>query len=446
MTRRLALTLITLAVLTATGIGLARAANEPPRTPQEAAAAVEHTLRCPTCQGLSIADSPSAIAAGMRHIVEKQAAAGRSPDEIRAYFVARYGEWVLLSPPRHGLNWALWLLPGLTVATGCALAIRTTRRRPPTPHSGDAAALGDVDDAALRRARDTYADYRSGSFIPHASEEQVEASLELLTSIDEGGHGGQPFEAARVEAMRRLAHAVAAQQRPSEEPAGCADDADAGGQVDAPSEVDDEPSRDTERQSHPQPRPVRKRVRALAYAGGATAFAAGLGGLLFANTDSRGQGEAITGALTGPSSQQSSQPSTQASVDVDALRAKARNNPKDPAAWIALGLVLDRQGQVGQAYQAYRRALNVDPTSTLARRRAAWALIRDDKPAAAIPLLERAARRDPPNAGTVLLFGLAQYGADRPGAEATLRRYLELAPNGPASAQVRALLDQQEQQ
>jgi cytochrome c-type biogenesis protein CcmH len=73
--------------------------------------AVSSQLRCVVCQGLSIQDSPSALAQEMRGVVREQLAAGRSPEQVKAYFVDRYGEWVLLRPAPRGLNLLVYVLP-----------------------------------------------------------------------------------------------------------------------------------------------------------------------------------------------------------------------------------------------------------------------------------------------------------------------------------------------
>ncbi len=90
---------------------------------------LEAQLRCPTCQGLSIASSPATSAAQMRTLVREQLAAGASDDEVRAFFVARYGRWILLDPPVGGPDLALWLAPAVIAATGAVLVVRRTRIR-----------------------------------------------------------------------------------------------------------------------------------------------------------------------------------------------------------------------------------------------------------------------------------------------------------------------------
>lgn len=90
--------------------------------PRDRAYAMEQRLRCPTCKTVSIAESPSETAAGMRRIVARQVAAGRSDAEIIGYFQERYGEWVLLDPPPRGRSLLLWAAP-LIVAIGALLLV-----------------------------------------------------------------------------------------------------------------------------------------------------------------------------------------------------------------------------------------------------------------------------------------------------------------------------------
>ncbi|MEP6989355.1 MAG: cytochrome c-type biogenesis protein [bacterium] len=80
--------------------------------------AVASQLRCPVCQGLSIQDSPSDLAQSMRAVVRDQLASGKSPDEVNAYFVSKYGEWILLAPRPRGFNLIAYLLPVIVVLCG----------------------------------------------------------------------------------------------------------------------------------------------------------------------------------------------------------------------------------------------------------------------------------------------------------------------------------------
>jgi cytochrome c-type biogenesis protein CcmH/NrfF len=85
-------------------------------------------LRCPVCQGLSLADSPSELALEMKDVVREQLAAGRTPDEVKAYFVAKYGEWILLEPPRRGVNLLAYALPAIAVVGGLGVVWLALRR------------------------------------------------------------------------------------------------------------------------------------------------------------------------------------------------------------------------------------------------------------------------------------------------------------------------------
>jgi cytochrome c-type biogenesis protein CcmH len=87
-------------------------------------------LRCPVCQDLSVADSPSQLAGEMRSEIAERLRAGASDDEIRAYFVQRYGEWVLLEPPRRGFDLIPWLVPIVGVLLGVGIWFALVRRRP----------------------------------------------------------------------------------------------------------------------------------------------------------------------------------------------------------------------------------------------------------------------------------------------------------------------------
>jgi cytochrome c-type biogenesis protein CcmH len=93
-------------------------------------------LRCVVCQNLSVADSPSEMANQMRAVIRERLAAGERTDQVIHYFVDKYGEWILLSPPRRGFTLLVWVLPAIAVVIGLgvvALLIRSWTKRPAPP-------------------------------------------------------------------------------------------------------------------------------------------------------------------------------------------------------------------------------------------------------------------------------------------------------------------------
>lgn len=124
---------------TATGFEAAEAAaQEDPREvvgaprggPLAGAALDERTeevgglLRCPVCQGLSIADSPATMATKMKARVRELLAAGYDEEQVLAYFERSYGEFVRLEPARRGINWLVWIAPPLALLGGLVLVRR----------------------------------------------------------------------------------------------------------------------------------------------------------------------------------------------------------------------------------------------------------------------------------------------------------------------------------
>jgi cytochrome c-type biogenesis protein CcmH len=73
-------------------------------------------LRCPDCQGLSVRDSPTSSAAEIRRQVDELVAGGATDAEVRARFVGRYGEWILLAPSSP----LPWMIPAVVVIAAAA--------------------------------------------------------------------------------------------------------------------------------------------------------------------------------------------------------------------------------------------------------------------------------------------------------------------------------------
>lgn len=72
----------------------------------------------------------------MRDVVRQQLADGRTEAQVKEYFVARYGEWILMTPPARGFNWLVYVLPVLVLCGGAVLVARAVRRWTPPPTGG----------------------------------------------------------------------------------------------------------------------------------------------------------------------------------------------------------------------------------------------------------------------------------------------------------------------
>lgn len=99
-----------------------------PKQEAEAVALME-TLRCLVCQGQSIADSDAEMAGDMRAMVRQRIAAGETPEQIRAWLIERYGNWVSYDPPLEPITWPLWAAPILLILAGLFLARGRFRRK-----------------------------------------------------------------------------------------------------------------------------------------------------------------------------------------------------------------------------------------------------------------------------------------------------------------------------
>jgi cytochrome c-type biogenesis protein CcmH len=103
-------------------------------------------LRCLVCQNQTIVDSNAPLAVDLRNQIREQLKQGRNADEIKAYMVARYGDFVLYRPPFKASTAVLWAGPLLLMLIGLlVMARRIARRR------ADAAPLTREDQEAAQR-------------------------------------------------------------------------------------------------------------------------------------------------------------------------------------------------------------------------------------------------------------------------------------------------------
>lgn len=399
--RRAGTASVVLGVLVLAVLGLLRAAD-PGGTPsrQQQVDAVAATLRCPTCQGLSIKESSSILAAGSRAIIEQQLDEGRTPDQVRQYFVDRYGESVLLSPDPAGPGLFAWLVPALALS-GAGVLIWRWMRRGRTDVPAGAEVPVDQDALAAREA------HRAGRLAPDNTPAGDALRAALLARI-----AAEEDDEVDVESVHRADVRLGAAYRRYTAKA-----------VTAPA-----PARGA---GSALPR------RAVTVGAVGLVLVAAATGVVLTVRD-RGAADPVTGdALVGIAAATGA-PGT-GGVPSAPPGAPA-GMPQTPAEWVALGRAYDRAQEFTQAVAAYDMALQLQPAADDVVLMRADVLVRSGNPGAALPTLAELADRYPDNPDVLLILGLAQNGTADPSATTTLRRFLELAPDSPAAAGVRNLL------
>ena len=368
-------------------------------------------LRCVVCQNLSVADSPSEMAVQMRGIVREQLKAGKTPDEIRAYFVSKYGEWVLLAPTAQGFNLTVWILPFAVLLAGLGLAAwflrrwsRRTRDEPEEP----------VDPELLERVR---AEAVGGDFgqgrLPELPDDDHARIYQDLRELDFDHQAGKLSEAdyeslkQRYErqAVRRLAEIRENAAAPPPPP---------------------------EREMT-QPTDTRKSRRGWALAVGATVLLAGgitLGLLLGqslrprTSTEDSITGDFLTG--TGPGGISRPRPS------------------EAPAAALRRGQEAFQRKDFKTAIEAFRAVLGEDPGHPLANAYMGMVLAQAGHTDAALEALDRALSRTPNLPLALWAKGMILYqeGRDPEGARENLQRLEKLLPAGEQRDAVREIIAQ----
>jgi cytochrome c-type biogenesis protein CcmH len=318
--------------------------------------AIASELRCPVCQNLSVADSPAELAQEMRALVREQLEQGKSPDEIKKFFVSKYGDWVLLAPPAKGFGLLLWLLPALGAVIGVVVVIiltrRWTRRREDAPSPAAPASL------KTARAVDVPADVQSQREFFLGERERLETEQrETEFDFQSGKLSEEDYTAIR----RRLdAEAAAAGQKLAALP------------VSAP------PRKAPAAKTAAAREPRTWKTWQLA-TGSVLLLVLGLalGVLLMQATRQRGaEGDSMTGGfLTGTPSSGSETLLAQgrAALDrrdfsqaIESFKKVLSADPNNPEALAYMGLILAQAGHSDGALSAYDRALAADPNFPMA--------------------------------------------------------------------------------
>ncbi len=118
----------------------AQSPDSPPLGPPLSGAALDRAteevaslMRCPVCQGLSVADSPASSAVDLKAEVRRQLALGYSRDQVLASFERSYGEFIRLEPKAQGFNWLVWLAPMIALVVGVLVIFFRLRPLPQVP-------------------------------------------------------------------------------------------------------------------------------------------------------------------------------------------------------------------------------------------------------------------------------------------------------------------------
>lgn len=440
ISRRVIVAVVGVLLTAAAGVGVWRAATaDGPRSVEARTEQVASTLRCPTCQNLSVADSDSQMARGMRETIAEQLASGRSAEEVRGYFVDRYGEWVLLSPEREGFGWVVWLLPVAGVGLAGVAAAVIARRHggsagptTPMPPALDATERERVEQAATAFADGTLAapDTVAG--------ERLESALVLLETV-RADEDTSPAVEVRAE-HRVLATLDELEAESARVPAtGDELEAEPDGVPATLDELEGESDREAEpvgeaaadrslRTARPSPargpdsRWWRRRPVVWSLVGGA--FATVLVVALVSGLQPRGAGELPTGGIS----------SGQDTSEQDG--GGATSQAGEGAA--ADGVEGDREAEIAEL----RETLADDPDDTRSRLLLAVRLLESGRAGEAESQAARVLEAEPGQADGLLVLGLAQASQQDPAAPATLERFLDRAPaEHPGIEMARTILD-----
>lgn len=138
--------------------------SEDDLTPEQRAYTLDKQLMCPVCDGQTLDQSHAQLATDMKQVIRDKIDAGDTNQEIRDYFVDRYGEVVLAAPEASGFNLLVWVIPVIITSFGVltvAWVLKNMKSRSattPTPITTDKrldSYLAKVDADLSRLRKDT---------------------------------------------------------------------------------------------------------------------------------------------------------------------------------------------------------------------------------------------------------------------------------------------------
>lgn len=149
MSRRL--NWVLLAVVLAGALAVGSRSDSGPVTEDQRVERITSVVRCPTCQGLSVAQSDAPAARAIDDEVRRRVQAGESDRQIKDYLVSRYGQDIVILPEAQGVGLLVWAPPVLGSAATVAALVLILRRRRVQPGRKVSAADQALVREALRR-------------------------------------------------------------------------------------------------------------------------------------------------------------------------------------------------------------------------------------------------------------------------------------------------------
>jgi cytochrome c-type biogenesis protein CcmH len=133
---------LVMAAAVVVALGIAATGSRGPATTDARVRAIAAEVRCPTCEGLSVAESDASASRAIRDEIRRRVEQGQSSGEIRAYLAGRFGKDILLKPESSGAGALVWALPviALVLALG-GLAVVVKRWQWPVWGAVGAAAV-----------------------------------------------------------------------------------------------------------------------------------------------------------------------------------------------------------------------------------------------------------------------------------------------------------------
>ncbi len=131
MSRRLNWLVLALVLAGALAVGSRREPGPP--SEDQRVQRISSVVRCPTCRGLSAAQSDAPAAESIRDEIRRRVQAGETDTQIKEYLVSRFGEDIILQPEPEGVGLLVWALPvaaGTAAVAGLVLVLRRRQVRP----------------------------------------------------------------------------------------------------------------------------------------------------------------------------------------------------------------------------------------------------------------------------------------------------------------------------